>query len=179
MGKLFNFNVANNLALILFFISSITYSAVSFSQPPAHLDILSATIEELPPINFGNAANRQVVLRIELSGIPNCTSSSPIYGFLIDADKSNTTGTIISGLGIDARVSAECEPTTGIFVSPIGSVMVSTDANKSTIEITTLVKSLPSLDFQWIAFAYEEMLFIQLPDEPNYGAWAVHEKALY
>jgi hypothetical protein len=149
------------------------------SEPP-HLLILFANIAELPPIDSQDVANRQVVLRIQLAQTPSCTSRTN-YGFLIDADKSAATGATdpaFSNLGIDARISARCDPRTGSFVSSVGPVTITVDAVTGTalLEILTTVSRLPSVDFQWIAFAQEDTLFTRLPEDPNEpGAWATLE----
>jgi hypothetical protein len=155
-------------------------------QLPNHLDILSASIEELPPIDAANVADRKIVFRIDVADAPPCAPSTGFlaYGVLIDADKDPTTGATdpaFADLGVDARASAECDPATGVFVSDMGAVSVTTDiaTGATRIEILTTGKLLPSVDFQWIAFAQEGASFTRLPAEPNAGRWAIHERALF
>lgn len=100
-------NVKRIFPLILLPLVALTFGAAFFwwtflqsddvhaqNLVPPHLSILSATIEELPPIDPTNVASRKVRLRLELSGTPTCTSTSSFlaYGFLIDADKNTATG---------------------------------------------------------------------------------------
>ncbi len=155
-------------------------------QVPVHLDILSAGVEEVPPIDPENVPGRGVALRIELAGAPTCDASTGFlaYGFLVDSDADPATGTTdvaFEPLGVDARLSAECDPATGEFVSPLGVVAVTTDAasGSTTIEILTTVGLLPAIKFNWIAFAHENTSFTRLPKEPSYGAWGTHEISLY
>lgn len=162
--------------------------------PPAHLDILSATIEELPLIDSEDVAGRQVILRIEVAGPPpSCQAQAEFlaYGFLIDADKNRQTGVsprAFHPLGVDARITAECDPTLGTFVNPIAMVDITTDdtTNVTTIEIPLTVDLLPSVDFHWIAFAMQGSRLIRLPGQllsddgrPDHAAWATFEITLF
>lgn len=159
-------------------------STASNSLPP-YIDIVSANIVEEPPVELGNPVGRTVVLQIGLAGPPSCGStSSPTYGFLVDSDDSNLTG--LSGipfepLGVDARLSASCDPATGLFSSPLG--VVTTGTNQTTgsffVDINSTEGKLPSLDFHWIAFAQDGTLFSRLPAEGNYSSFETIEEALF
>ncbi len=153
------------------------------AQPPipAHLDILLATIEEQPPVDPSNVAARNVVLRMRLAGpVPSpCGPGFQAYGFLIDSDQNVTTGRpgpAFADLGVDARISASCNPVTGKFVSPLGPVTVNTAG--TVLEIQTTVGILPSVDFDWIAFAQDGTRFTRLPD-PGHARWTTFERVLY
>jgi hypothetical protein len=149
---------------------------------PAYLDVLVANVQELPPIDATNVSNREVLLRIQLAEPPGCRIAAN-YGFLIDADKNPATGTTDAAflnLGIDARISARCDPRTGSFVSSVGSATVTVNPADGTalLEILTTVSQLPSVDFQWIAFAQENTFFTRVPDDPDDpGAWSTLEIA--
>jgi hypothetical protein len=152
----------------------------AIGQVPPHRDIVSATIEEVPPIDGGTVAVRVVTLRIELAGpLPSpCTSSSQSYGFLLDADRNQATGLAdpaFAGLGVDARISATCNPGTGFFAGPAGSTVTVTGPNANIIEISTIVRQLPSLRFSWAAFVQEGLFVTRLPKEPDHGAWGITE----
>ena len=160
--------------------TSILGATGASAQPPAHLDIRSAVIVELPPIDSSDVANRRVVLRIEVTGSPTCGAGVGFlaYGFLIDADKNASTGlrgAALENLGVDAEVSARCDPATGHFHSPVGTVVLGHGSAGTLIEIATTVQFLPSIDFRWIAFAQESSRFFRLPREPGHGAWFIHE----
>jgi hypothetical protein len=157
---------------------------------PAYLDILSATIEEVPAEwpggDPGDVVNREVRLIIEVDAAPSCTSGSPFltFGFLVDADRDSTTGTTdpaFGDLGIDARLCADCDPATEAFVSPLGPVTVTTDpgSGATTIEVITTVGQLPSVDFDWIAIAQEQSTLVRLPALPETGHWTTLERSLY
>ncbi|MGH2747890.1 MAG: hypothetical protein ACRDKB_08200 [Actinomycetota bacterium] len=153
-------------------------------QVPPHLDILSATLAEALPTDPGNAADRAVSFVVEVGGTPPClNSSTPLsYGFLLDTDHDPTTGVTnaaFSELGVDARIVAECNSSTGNFTSLAGTVDVTTDpaTGATTVAITTKVGKLPSLDFDWIAFAFEGTRFLRLP-ETGFGAWTTFERTV-
>lgn len=153
------------------------------AQPvPPHLEIRSAVIEELPPSDPADVASRSVALRIGLAGLPPCNATtSPTYGFLIDADKDGNTGSSLAGLGVDARVSAECDPATGEFVSPDRTVSVTTDpaSGTATVDIRTTVGLFPSVDFWWVAYAQQGTRLFRLPEDPGHGGWATGEISLF
>jgi hypothetical protein len=122
------------------------------------------------------------VLRITLASTPVCTAATGflVYGFLIDADRDASTGLTgapFADLGADARVSARCDPATGAFSSGVGPVTVTTDpaSGDGILEIVTTVGNLPSISFDWIAFAQEGSRFVRLPEEPRHGTWAILE----
>jgi hypothetical protein len=173
------------LAAIFFLVLLPTIGGVCVvsAQPPPHLVIIAATIEELPPIDVSDVANRQVVLRIDLAAAPRCApgGDAAVYGFLIDADNDPATGAAdaaFAKLGIDARISARCDPPTGTFLSPVGPVTIAVDlaTGSARLEISTIVARLPSLLFQWIAFAHEGTVFTRLPEDPDSpAAWAILE----
>jgi hypothetical protein len=150
------------------------------------MDIVIARIQEGAPLDHRSAADRPVTLSLEIKAQPVCSQDQPnlIYGFLIDSDKDAQTGAIdpaFARLGIDARVSAECDPSTGEFVSRIGRVELGMNPNTgtSTIDIHTEVGKLPSVDFYWFAFTHDDPLFIRAPEEPGFMAWSIHERALH
>ena len=153
---------------------------------PAHLDIQIARIREGAPIDHRSAATRPVTLSLEIAGPPVCSQAQPnlIYGFLIDSDRDAQTGstdTAFLRLGIDARISAECDPSTGQFTSRVGAVELSVnpDTGATIIEIHSLVENLPSVDFYWIAFAHDDPMFIRAPEAPGFMTWAILERSTY
>lgn len=158
--------------------------AGAWAQVAPHLDILSCGIEELPPIDRENVPGRVVVLRLEINGTPVCgpTTGHLAYGFLIDADSNLGTGHPLppfDPLGVEARITAICDPASGTFTSRVGVVSVIPGPGSTTIEIRTTVQNLPSLVFRWVAFAQEDMILSRLPQAPDYGHWLVHEKGVY
>jgi hypothetical protein len=151
-----------------------------------YLDIVAASVEEVPPIEWGRIAGRQVRLRIQAAGTPTCTSATASleYGFLVDSDKSAVTGATndaFADLGVDARVAARCDPRQGTFVSPIGTVTVSAPnaAGVTTIDLLTTAGRLPSVDFLWVAYAAEGGVLTRLPQAPGHNAWNTIERALH
>jgi hypothetical protein len=187
------------LIAIVFLAGAVVFSAlqttetraggsVILSLPPAHLDILSAGIHEVPrDYNFhqrDDVPTRQVVLTLTLAGAPVCDGTTPflVYGFLIDKDMDVATGVAdpaFGDLGIDARICATCNPGDGSFTSPLGPVTVTTDpgTGQTTIEILTTVAMLPSIEFDWIAFVQEGSVFYRLPALPDYQSWSIRERA--
>jgi len=159
-------------------------SGAAQAQVLPHLDIASATIQELPPIDRDNVPGRAVALRLVLNGVPVCNAATGFlaYGFLIDADSNPSTGlsdVAFDDLGVDARVTATCDPTAGVFVSPIGIVAFIPGPGISTIEIRTTVERLPTLGFRWIAFAQDNLAFTRLPQAPGHAHWTTHEKGVF
>lgn len=154
------------------------------AQVPPHLDILSATIEELPPIDPANVPGRGVVLRLEVSGTPVCGPGTGYlaYGIVIDTDSDPATGVSLpafEGLGVEARVTATCDPVAGAFFSSVGSVSVLPGPGTTLIEIRSTVSLLPALGFRWIASAQEGSTFSRLPQAPDYSFWTTHEKGVH
>ena len=159
-----------------------TASAAAAGQVPAYLDILSANIVELPPIDSASVPARAVLLSLTLAGAPSCTPSTGYlaYGFLIDADKDAGTGLgpgAFQPLGVDAQAVALCDQGTSTFRSLLGDVTLATDpmTGNTTLAIQSVVAKLPSLDLHWIAYAQEGSQFIRLPAAPGHSAWATHE----
>jgi hypothetical protein len=157
--------------------------AVSAQVPP-HLDILSATIEELPPIDRENVPGRGVALRLVVSGAPPCHAGTGVlaYGFLVDADSdpaTGLTGVPFDDLGVEARLTATCDPVSGFFWSPLGTVTLTPGTGTTTIEIRTTVERLPSLGFRWVAYAEENATFSRLPQSPEYAYWTTFEKGVF
>ena len=150
---------------------------------PKHLRILSAQVESVGEIRVGRIKGRQAAVRIEVEEEPKCTAEtlSLAYGILIDADRDTATGVhekkALGNLGVDARVSAECDPARGEFSSRIGSVTVEeTEQGTALIEILTTVDQLPSVDFDWIGYATEDGRLTRLPaGKRERGSWAIFE----
>lgn len=156
--------------------------AVSAQVPP-HLDILTATIEELPPIDRANVPARGVALRLVVNGAPSCHAGTRLlaYGFLVDADSNPATGRTgvpFDDLGVEARLTATCDPASGLFSSPLGTVTLTPGTGTTTIEIRTTVERLPSLGFRWIAYAEENATFSRLPQSPEHAYWTTFEKGV-
>jgi hypothetical protein len=157
------------------------------AQVPGYLDILSATLEELPPIDPRDAAGRMVRLRIETSAPPICNSGTTFlaYGLLVDSDQDATTGLTglaYADLGVDASLDVHCEASTSEFVSSAGgTVSVITDTAKgvTVIESVMPITGLPSLQFSWVGFAQENTILVRIPNGPGHGAWATSELWLY
>jgi len=130
--------------------------------------------------------SREVILQMELAGEPTCTTATSWLGycFLIDSDKNGTTGTIhtaYGSLGIDARICVEYDVSTCAFTSTLGTATVTTDPETgvATLEITTTVDQLPSIDFYWIAAAQQDSAFVRLPAVDDYGAWTTLERSMH
>ena len=156
--------------------------AAAQSAPP-HLDILTAVIREEPPIDPTDVASRVIVLEIELAGSPDCSANPFIaYGALMDVDEDPLTGLAdpaFASLGVDARISAECDTATGLFVSNAGTVNVVNDPGGTTVlSITTTVANLPAVEFHWIAFAWDNTDLTRLPASPDIAKWATTERRI-
>jgi hypothetical protein len=153
------------------------------SPVPAHLTIVAASINELPPITWRNVGDRKVRLRVQLAGRPPCTAGRTLaYGFLIDADlnpQSGLAGGEHADLGVDARVTMQCDPASGRFRSPLGTVTQSVVGGRTTIDLVTTVRSLPAVDFQWIAYAAEGDAWTRMPEAPGHGSWAIRERTIF
>jgi hypothetical protein len=170
--------------LFVFLLAALALGGAPLAQVPPHLDIASATVQELPPIDRDNVPGRGVALRLAVSAVPVCNAGTGFlaYGFLIDADSNPATGVSMPPfdiLGVEARVTAVCDPASGLFVSPIGTVAVIPGPGAATIEIRTTVDRLPSLGFRWVAFAQDGMVFSRLPQAPEYVFWTTHEKGVF
>lgn len=151
---------------------------------PAHLTIVSASINELPPITWRDVGGRKVRLRLQLAGPPPCTAGRVLsYGFLIDADlnpKTGQSGDERADLGIDARITMQCDPATGRFRSPVGPVTQMRDvAGRTILDVMTVVRRLPAVDFQWIAYAADGDAWTRLPESPGHGSWAIQERIIF
>jgi len=173
-------------ACLLAALATTACSELPILPVPAHLDVGIARIVEGARLDARSAAKREVTLSLELGVRPACNRDQPdlVYGFLIDADKDAQTGATdpaFARLGIDARISAECDPATGRFTSRGGSVALDTDpaSGATVLTIRTTVEDLPSVDFYWIAFAHDDPTFVRVPDAPGFAAWAIAERALY
>lgn len=152
---------------------------------PPSLDILMAGVREVPPFDPADVGSRMVSIELTLAGAPSCTGASPFigYGILIDADLDPNTGLTASPfdpLGVEARVSAECDQASGLFLSEIGTVVVGPPGpgGEVLLTITTDVASLPSVEFHWVAFAIEGATFTRLPAIPEFGGWSIQERAI-
>lgn len=169
---------------LVFLFGLFALSGAAQAQVPAHLDIQSSTIREIPPIDPENVPGRGVALTLTLGAAPACNATTGFlaYGFLIDADSDSATGLpgpAFDDLGVDARVTAVCDPASGLFVSPIGTVTVVAGPGAATLEIRTTVERLPSLAFLWIAFGQEGPLFSRLPAAPEHMFFTTHEKGVF
>lgn len=168
------------LSLICLFLAGFA----ALAQVPPHLDIVSATIEENPPIVRQNVPGRGVTLRLSVAGPISCTPASGflVYGFLIDTDSDPATGLSLPAfdvLGVEARVTATCDPPTGTFVCPLGPVTVTPGPGFTTLEIRTTVAAMPALSCRWIAFAQQGAVFSRLPQAPEFSHWGTHEKEVF
>jgi len=156
-------------------------------QAPAHLDILAAGIQEVArDYNFhqrDDVPTRQVLLTFTVAGPPTCDATTGFLGycFLIDKDRDPGTGVtnpVLDDLGIDARMCATCDPASSSFTSPLGPVTVTTDpaTGETTIEILTTAAMLPSVEFDWIAFAEHDSVFCRVPAIPDHESWMIFER---
>jgi hypothetical protein len=164
-----------------------TLSAAGTPRTPSdvspQIDVQSATIDQISPIDPRAVPQREVVLSIEVAEAPTCTSQTGYlsYGFLIDSDLDPATGPsadAFAGLGVDARMNATCDPATGAFAVPAGMTVTVTPTSNggATVEIHTTVGSLPSVEFDWIAFAQKDSTFVRLPAAPEHGTWSTSER---
>lgn len=179
-------NIPRARLLTTLLVSMLAVHAFAAVQPPpapAHLTIVAASINELPPITWRNVGDRKVRLRVQLAGQPPCTTGRTLsYGFLIDADLNPQTGLERgehADLGVDARVTMQCDPATGRFRSPLGTVTQSVVAGRQTIDLVTTVRRLPAVDFQWFAYAAEGDTWTRMPEAPGHGSWAIHERTIF
>jgi hypothetical protein len=144
-----------------------------------YLDIASARFDELGPIDFGHPNGREVRVRIEVESAIVCDADhAPSYGVLIDSDLDESTGAsnaAFRGLGVDARITAACDPSTGTFSSAAGDVNVDGNA----IEITTSVDRLPSVELLFAAYAREGTSFVRLPAGSDVRRFTIIERAMF
>ena len=172
----------STIFLTLFMLEAESADASSHIQP--HLSIISADIVELE-YNPDDVKNRPVEFYLIVQGSPQCSPKTGIlnYGFLIDSDKNNQTGIsyqALNDLGVDAHISLSCDPSTGLFTSPLGQVTIEDTTNGETkISILTEVGLLPSIDFNWIAYAQEDSLFIRVPENGTHGYWSIIENLMW
>lgn len=173
--------------VILVLVVLVSAAGGAFAQtPPPHLDILSARIREVPPIDPTDILGRTVVIELTLAGSPTCTGSSPftVYGVLIDSDLDPNTGITnpaFDPLGVDARLTAKCDQATSAFISEAGPVIVSPPGpgGESLLTITTTVAAMPAIEFEWIAIAVETADLTRLPEAPDPALWAIHERRVW
>jgi hypothetical protein len=144
-----------------------------------HLTILSANIAEESFADAKPILERVATLTITVAARPACSPEGPplSYAFLVDRDRSTRTGALtraFSEIGIDVILEIRCDPTTGRLSSTLGDVAVQ-PAEESpqahTITLTTRVRSLPSVDFYWVAMARQGRRFDRLPATGRSGAW--------
>ncbi len=154
------------------------------AQVPAHLDLQSAVIREEPPFDPATIAARVVVVELVLAGPPTCDATTPFlaYGILMDRDANPATGEGHPGyapLGVEARVSADCDATSGTFFSNAGTASLTNNPDgTTTVAITLTVADLPRVEFDWIAFAQEGDDLIRLPAAPDSATWAIMERSI-
>ncbi len=159
-------------------------AAASAQSVPPHLDILSATVREVPPLNPASVGPRVVIVAVTVAGAPPCSPSSPFgsYGVFVDADLDPATGLadpIFAPLGVDARLTAACDPASGLFTSPAGPVTLTAGPGGSTVvSIRSTASKVPSIDFRWIAFARDDDDLTRLPASPEAGRWAIIERMI-
>jgi len=172
-------------SLVVLLIAATTGGAFAQVAPP-YLDILSARIREVPPIDPADVLTRTVVVELTLAGTPTCTGSSPftVYGVLVDADLDPNTGithAAFEPLGLDARLTAECDQSAGEFISEVGPVSVGPPGpgGETLLTITTTVESLPAVEFEWIAIAVENAALTRVPAAPDRAKWAIHERRVW
>lgn len=148
-----------------------------------YLTILSANIAEESFAEEKPMLERVVTLTITVAGRPVCgrDGATLSYLFLVDADRARMTGAVtraFSELGVDAKVEIRCDPATGRLSSAVGEVAVQPadgSPQAHTIQLTTRVARLPSLNFYWIAMAREGRRFDRLPAAGRSGAWRIAE----
>lgn len=179
VGRTMNIAVAISLTIA---ISSVIPRDAWGAAVPPYLDIRVASLSEVPPFDAGDIGGRTVLIQIEMQAPPPCDAGTPglAYGLLIDADRDAATGVPFAPLGIDARITAECDPASGAFVSALGAVTLTTDPGTGVtlLEILTTVNLLPSVDFHWLAYAQDGTILARLPDAPDFAGWAPLEIAL-
>lgn len=148
-----------------------------------YLTILSANIAEESFAEERPMLERVATLTITVAGRPECgpDGAALSYAFLVDADRSRGTGAAtraFSELGVDAKLEIRCDPASGRLSSAVGEVVVRPadgSPQAHTIQLTTRVARLPSLNFYWIAMAREGRRFDRLPAAGRSGAWRIAE----
>ena len=166
-------------AIALLLTAHVVARADAQASAAPHLRIVGAQVENIGSAN-GDIARRRVRFGITLTAAPECSArSSPEYGFLVDADRSRTTGVTHESLalGIDARLVIRCNAVTGMFESPIGNVNVTTAAGETRLLLQTTVGRLPSVDLFWAPYAAEGGRVTLLPDLPRHSRWAIAERS--
>jgi len=140
------------------------------AAPARALQILSASVSESGPFRVARVKDRKVVIRVRVSGAPACSigGTASEFGILIDSDRTRRTGArsrkAYGDLGVDARIMVTCSLLQGTYFAPVGSVTVSSNADgTTTFEITTRVDQLPSVDFDWIAYATSGDRMVRTP----------------
>jgi len=177
--------VARALTVIVVIQTSISLpraSARAQDGGSPYLTILSANITEESFAEAKPILDRVATLTITVAGRPICSRDSAAlsYAFLVDADRYVKTGAVtraFSELGVDAILEIRCDLTTGRLSSTLGDVAVqpadTSAAQAHTIQLTTRVGSLPSVDFHWVAIAREGRRFDRLPKAGRSGAWRI------
>jgi hypothetical protein len=151
---------------------------------PPHLDILSAAVRAVPPIDPTAVGPRTVVVELTLAGAPVCGPAGPplAYGIFVDTDRDPNTGLAdpaFAPLGVDALVAAECDPGTGLFTSSAGAAFVGPGPGGATVvAITTTVADLPAVEFEWVAFSLDDTDMTRLPASPSAAAWGIIERRI-
>ena len=148
-----------------------------------YLTILSANIAEESFAEEKPMLERLATLTITVAGRPVCgrDGAALSYAFLVDADRSKATGAVTRAfgeLGIDAKLEIRCDATTGRLSSTLGEVAVQPAGGSPqahTIQLTTRVGRLPSVNFYWVAMAREGRRFDRLPAAGRSGAWRIAE----
>lgn len=184
-------SIASLLAFAVVMMAVRSEPARATGHPP-YLDIRSAGVADQPPGDPQNVSGRPVFISITVGAAPGCAATPPgntlDYGLLIDADRSTNTQApglphpSFNDLGVDTRISATCNTGTDLFEGSIpgSTVTVTTNVDgTATIKISTTVGQLPSIDFNWVAYAQEQTAFVRLPSKPGHGSWRVHELALW
>lgn len=131
-----------------------------------------------------DATPKRVAFRIDLDATPTCDGAAPSYSFLIDADRTKTTGgktRAFAELGIDAQVEIRCDATSKKFVSAAGEVVVTAAIGGSAarLEVVTPLAALPSQTFYWIAVAREGPRYVRLPEAGRFEAWRTVDRWLH
>jgi len=155
-------------------------SAMGQSVPP-HLYIVESEFSTISATD-GVVGDREVRLSITVLGPPPCDAANAgvAYGMLVDSDANADTGLPIDSLGIDARLSVECDGAPGTFSSTIGAVAIATEeaTGLTTIELSTTIEQLPSVDFLWVAYATDGALLVNAPEGEAAPRWSTIERAI-
>jgi hypothetical protein len=181
--------VVSAIALVSIAVIAVPSASVSAAAPAAvapqlssHLEVQSAIVTEMEPIDILTVDGRPVRFELVLADAPSCTVSTTDlrFGFFIDSDKNSATGltdAALNDLGVDAKVEVKCDSTTQTYISSVGTATVTTNmsTNETTVRIDTTVDQLPSVDFHWIAYAFDNAEMGRLPDAGDHGHWAIFE----